>query len=322
MNVLITGALGTVGRRAVKHCLKLGCRVTGFDIRTARNRRLAGTFGGNVRMIWGDLRNLTDIRPAVRGQDAVIHLAAVIPPLADREPGLAGDINVRGTANVVEACEALAPDVRLVYSSSIAVYGDRRDDPFITHDDPARPNEDDTYARQKLAAERIISESSLDWTIFRLSYIVAPENLKMHPLMFEMPLDTCLEICDAGDTGGALAAAVGDRELTGKTLHLAGGVRCRISYGAYLNRMMEIFGLGRKGLPEEAFSTGHFHCGFMDTEESERHLHYQKHTLPDFFGHVARKFRARRFFVTLIRPLARIILLRRSPYWREHAAGR
>ncbi len=313
MKVLVTGGFGIVGRQVVIELMRKGEKVRIFD----RPSRRAARPAPSAEVFLGDLLNIADVTEAVRGVDAVIHLAAIIPPLADRKPRLAEQVNVLGTENLVRALEKLPESPRFVYTSSIAVYGDRVEHPFISVDDPVRPNEDDFYAQQKLRCEKIVRASALKWTIPRLTYIVSPDKLAMDPIMFDMPLETSLELCRAEDAAAALVEVLYTDALYGRIWHLAGGEACRMSYRAYLNRMMRAFGLGDWIPPDEAFGTRGFHCGYMDTDSSGPLLDYQKRTGEDFFRDVSRRYRLKRFFTRLVRPAARWYVLARSPYyWR------
>jgi nucleoside-diphosphate-sugar epimerase len=321
MKVLLTGTFGNVGKSTLDELLSRDYEVTGFEVPTRSNRKIAKEYGKNpsFNIIWGDIRNYDDVVKAVDGQDAVIHTAAIIPPLADRRPELAYAVNVGGTENIVKAMKSQGNPAKLIYTSSISIYGDRVKNPFIRVDDTLNPNTDDEYAKQKIMCEGIIRNSGLEWAILRLSYIVSPDKLDMDPLMFHMPLETSLEPCHTLDVGTALANAVGSEEIIGKTVNIAGGESCRTTYRAYLEVMIELFGLGILLLPDRAFSKSGFHCGFMDTEESQRLLNYQHHSLTDYFKEVKLKKSATRFFSTLggelSRAIARSVLLKKSPYY-------
>ena len=346
MKVLVTGGLGLVGKSVVRDLLLAGHSVRLFDTpkagrlqhllhrlpaatrrllrrvvaRAARNRgqQRTGTMEMELEMVRGDLCNIADVGEAVRGVDAVIHLGAIIPPAADLYPVRADYVNRGGTENIVAALERIAPNARLFYASSVAIYGDRREQPDIHLDDQPNPNPDDHYAIQKLAAEKAIRESSLDWSIFRLSAIGSPDKLKMDPLMYEMPWDTKLEWCTAEDVATALAHAVDCPETTGRVFHLAGGVRCRTTFGEYVNRTANAMGLGTGFFPPQAFGPGPFHCGYMDTASAQDLLAFQNHSLDDYYETVERRVRWRRPFVHLLRRPIRAYLLARSPYWREY----
>ena len=317
MKVLLTGAFGNVGKSAAEEIHKKGYDLKMFDIPTKANLKLSKKYKKYGEIFWGDLRDKAAVNEAVENVDVVVHVAAIIPPLADKKPDFAKSINVDGTANIVEAMEKNKRPSKIIYTSSIAVYGDRRKNPFIKVTDALNPNDDDEYAKQKIMAEKIIRDSKLSWTIFRLTYIVSPEKLEMDPLMFKMPLDTKIEICHTKDVGKALANAIENDAIHGKTLNIAGGERCRISYKDYLDRMTEIFGLGKDFLPPEAFATSDFHCGYMDTEESQRLLNYQTLSLEDYFNEVKRKIGIKAPFATLFKHFIRKKLLNQSSYYKS-----
>ena len=318
MKILLTGAFGNVGLSTLKELLNNDYNVRVFEVYNKKNRRIAKKFKNQVEIIWGDLRNKDDVNSAVQNQDIVIHLAAIIPPLADTNPSLAEAVNVGGTRNIIDAMKNQVQKPKLLFTSSVAVYGDRRYNPMIDVNDPLTPSKGDYYAITKIIAEKLIRETDLDFAIFRLTYITSIDKLNMDPLMFHMPLDTSIEICDTKDVGLALVNAIECNEVWGETFNLAGGKQCRITYREYLNDMMEIFGLGRNFLPEEGFAEKDFHCGFMNTDKSQSILKYQKHTLEDYYGEVKKKIGSKKHFMPAIRWMIRINLLKRSERYRRY----
>jgi len=317
MNVLLTGAFGNVGLSTLKELLKKDYNVRVFEVYNRKNRKLAKKFKNKIDIVWGDLRNKDDVESAVKEEDVIIHLAAIIPPLADVNTRLAESVNVGGTNNLLNAIKNQTQKPKLIFTSSIAVYGDRLDNPMIKTTDILAPSRGDYYALTKITAEKLIRNSGVDFAIFRLTYITSVNKLNMDPLMFHMPLDTSIEICDTKDVGLALANAVECDEVWGDTFNLAGGERCRITYREYLNDMMEIFGLGRNYLPEEGFAEKDFHCGFCDTYKSENLLHYQKHTLQDYYKEVEKKVRTKSRFVPMVKSIVRLNLLKKSEFYRR-----
>lgn len=303
----------------LKEMLNRNYDVRIFDVKNKKNKRLANRCKKDIQIFWGDLRNFNDIEMAVHDIDVVVHVAAIIPPLADKKPKLAESVNVGGTTNIIKAIENQPKKPKLIFTSSVAIYGDRRKNPLITPEDLPNPNEDDEYAKQKIKCEELIKNSSLEWAIFRLTYIVSLYKLQMDPLMFEMPLDTCIEICDTKDVGLALTNAVENKDIWGNILHIAGGEQCRISYREYLKVMLGIFGIGFKELPEEAFRRERgFHCGFMTTKKSQELLNYQRHTLDDYFSAVRKKVAISRFFNMMFKPIVQKYLLNKSHYYKDY----
>jgi len=318
--VLVTGAFGNVGRSALAALDGMGMATRAFEYPSKANRVLARTLGRHADMVWGDVRDAGAVAAAVDGVDAVIHLAAVIPPAADADPARAAAVNIGGTANVLAAVEASPRRPRLVFSSSVATYGDRVRDWYIRVDDPLHPCDDDEYAKQKVECERLVRASATDWVICRLSYIVWRRKLAMDPLMFRMPPATRLEVCHTEDTGYALAKAAFCDEAVGGTYNLAGGESCRTDFRAYLDRMMSLFGLGdSRFLPDAAFSDRGYHCGYLDTAEAQRLFGFQRKTLEDYYAEVAEEAKGLRFWARLFAPAVKASILARSPYPRKLA---
>jgi nucleoside-diphosphate-sugar epimerase len=345
MKVLVTGGLGLVGKWVVRDLLLMGHSVRLFDtpkagrlqrllhrlptpIRRQLRRMVVGAVrnSGNhadatdlkLEIVRGDLCNIADVGGVVQDIDAVVHLAAMIPPAADLFPVRADYVNRGGTENIIAALERQAPGAKLIYASSVAVYGDRRAQPNIRLDDEPNPHDGDHYAFQKLAAEKAIRNSSLEWTIFRLTGIASPDKLKLDPLMYDMPLETNVEWCTAEDVATALARAVDCDELSGRVLHLAGGEQCRATFREFIDRNMQVMGLGKDFFPPQAFGPGPFHCGYMDTTLVQRLLKFQNHSLQDYYDSVEHRVRWRRPFVRMFRGPIRNFLLSRSPHWREY----
>ena len=317
MRILLTGAFGNVGLSLLKELLDRDHNVRILEIKNRKNLRISRKIQKDVEIIWGNITNKLDVEKAVKSRDVIIHLAAIIPPLADRLPELAEEVNVKGTKNILDAMKKEPKRPKIIFTSSIAVYGDRRSNPLIKTTDDLHPSQGDFYALTKISAEKFVISSGFEHIIFRLTYITSIDKIEMDPLMFHMPLDTSIEICDTRDVGMAIANAIDCEDVWGKTFNIAGGINCRTTYKKYLSNMMEIFGLGRNFLPDEAFTDSDFHCGFMDTNHSQKLLHYQQHTLDDYYVDVKKKVGVKRYFIRCVKSSVRSNLLRKSePYKR------
>jgi nucleoside-diphosphate-sugar epimerase len=328
LNVLITGAFGNVGRSTVAACLAEGDMVTVLEVETKNSRRLARRLtqvwreiGLAPRILFGDVRDPKVVRQAVFGQDAVIHLAALIPPAADRRPELARSVNIGGTANLLDAIRAAAQGSRacprLVFASSVAAYGDRVSNYWIRVGDALEPSPGDEYGRTKVEAEALLRRSGLPFVILRLGAIMWRKKLDPDPLLFSMPLRTKLEICHTEDTGRAFAKAARAEAILGRTFDVGGGASCRTDYKSFLDRMLDLIGLGGLArFPSEAFASSGFHCGwYADSDEAEHELRFRSKGLEDYYAEVAEETRHIRPFATLAAPLVRFKMLAASPFW-------
>jgi nucleoside-diphosphate-sugar epimerase len=149
-HILVTGATGAVGPSVVALLVKAG-----YGIRTiSLDSPPPDLWPASVETQIGDITDYSVVQEAMRGIDAVIHLAAllhIVNPHPDLRPEYER-INVGGTGIVVKAARQ-AGVRRMVFFSTIAVYGSSAGD-ILTEDSPPRP--DSFYAQTKLAAERIV----------------------------------------------------------------------------------------------------------------------------------------------------------------------
>lgn len=283
--VLLTGASGTVGYEILKqlHQQKDRFEITVFDLDNRKARKMFSKYQNDVHIEYGDIAVNKDIANVCADKDFVIHIAAIIPPVADDKPELAHRVNVIGTMNLVKNLEKLSPNAFLLYSSSISLYGDRLIDPNIYITDPILPSLGDEYAKTKITAEKIITTSKLQWSIFRLTAIMGGH--KISKLMFHMPLATSMEICTPADTGRAFVNALSNKnEISGKLFNLGGGENCRCSYSEFLLRSFKIVGLGEVDFPEHSFAEHNFHCGFyQDGDDLEKILKFRQDSLESYF---------------------------------------
>jgi nucleoside-diphosphate-sugar epimerase len=340
MKVLITGAFGNVGRSTVAACLAEGDELTLLEADTRRTRsaarRLLKEWAKEPkppRIEFGDVRDPALARRIVAGQDAVLHLAALIPPAADRFPELARSVNVGGTANLIAACreasdackEAGAGDrpPRFVLASSIAAYGDRTENYWIRTEDQLKPSPGDEYAATKVEAEALLRSSGLPFAILRLAAIMWRKKLDPDPLLFHMPLRTKLEICHTEDTGRAFARAARCEAAVGRTFDIGGGPSCRTDYRSFLDKLFGLIGLGGiAAFPAEAFAGAGFHCGwYADSDEAEACLGFRRKGLEDFYAEVKEEMRRIRPWAALVAPLVRSRMLAASPFLRGKAGG-
>ncbi len=149
-HILVTGATGAVGPRVVASLVEAGCRIRTISLDSPP----PGPWPASIETQVGDITDDSVVRGAMRGIDAVIHLAAllhIVHPHPDLQPEYER-VNVGGTAIVVEAARQAGVE-RMVFFSTIAVYGGSAGG-ILTEDSPPRPHS--FYAQTKLAAERIV----------------------------------------------------------------------------------------------------------------------------------------------------------------------
>lgn len=142
---LVTGALGCIGAWVVRNLVRAGISTTVLDL-AGEPRRMRLIMSGEeidrVRFITGDITDLATVERALAeaGVTRVIHLAGLQVPFCQADPPLGARVNVVGTVNVFEAARRAGLQ-RVVYASSIAVYGPAEEYPAgpVAHAAPLRP---------------------------------------------------------------------------------------------------------------------------------------------------------------------------------------
>ncbi|HQE93266.1 MAG TPA: NAD(P)-dependent oxidoreductase [Anaerolineae bacterium] len=315
MKVLLTGAFGHIGSYTTEELLQQGHEVRCFDIRTKPTEAVAARFGDRVEVLWGDVRDADAVRHAVSGCDAIIHLAAIIPPQSDEMPELARQVNVEGTRHLLEAAQAQSTPPKFLLASTFDLFGHTR------HLPPPRRVTDpvvatDPYTEHKIACEAMVKDSTLTWTILRFADVPHIALREAHPIMYEIRLDTRMEVIHPRDVALALANALHCDAVWGKIWLIGGGARCQVTYRTYLGQILTAMGIGP--LPDEAFTTQEYVTDWLDTEESQRLLQYQRTTWDDIVSEIAAVLGWRKYLMPLARPFVRRSILKLSPYWREY----
>ena len=81
MKLLITGAFGNVGKAIIEEADARNHDIVVFEIDNKKNRRTARKYRSKInKVIYGDIRNFNELKKAVQNCEAIIHLAAIIPP--------------------------------------------------------------------------------------------------------------------------------------------------------------------------------------------------------------------------------------------------
>ena len=313
MKVLLTGAFGNIGSHAWPELVRQGHRVRCFDLETPASRRAARRLDGSAEVVFGDVRDGAQVRRATSGVEAVLHLAALIPPGSDEAPDRAQEVNVGGTRNVVEACLGQPSPARLLFTSSFDVFGNcQAKRPPRTVDEPVQGT--DPYTRHKIEGEQLVRASGLTWCIFRFCDVPIIGLRDPHPIMFEIGLHNRIEAMHPDDAAFALAGALRSEAAWGRVLLVGGGPSCQLTYREYLARLLGAMGVG--ALPDEAFAAKDYVTDWIDSGEAQRLFGHQRHSFDDIAREIAGCLGWRRHLVPLVRPLARRAMLRLSPHYR------
>jgi UDP-glucose 4-epimerase len=163
--VALTGATGFIGQYLLKELPKRGYRLR------VLLRRPTALPSGCPSAVIGDLAKPYNMSEALADVDAVIHTAG----LAETMSGVPEDdyrlFNTEATIGFAKAAER-ARVKRFVFLSSIRAQSGPTADRVLTEEHEPAPT--DAYGRSKLAAEKGLAETGLDWVALRLALVYGP----------------------------------------------------------------------------------------------------------------------------------------------------
>jgi nucleoside-diphosphate-sugar epimerase len=182
MRIVITGGCGFLGRRVAIRLLQQGCalgpveELVLFDnappaLPLPEDKRLS--------LVTGDIADRDTVSRLIAapgangGTDAVFHLAAIVSGQAEADTDLGYRVNLDGTRAVLDACRALGTRPRVVFASSLAVYGGALP-PAVGDDTALTPQT--SYGTQKALGELLVGDYSrkgfVDGRALRLPTVV------------------------------------------------------------------------------------------------------------------------------------------------------
>jgi NAD dependent epimerase/dehydratase len=155
--ILITGADGFIGSHLTEALVRQGYKVRTFVLYNSFGScgwldHCAPDVKGHFEVFAGDIRDPHGVKEAMKGCDAVLHLAALIAiPYSYHSPDTYVDTNVKGTLNVLQAARELGVK-KVVHTSTSEVYGTARFVP-ITEEHPLQGQS--PYSATKIAADQL-----------------------------------------------------------------------------------------------------------------------------------------------------------------------
>ena len=155
--ILVTGADGFIGSHLVESLVRKGYKVRAFVFYNSFNSwgwldHCSSDIKDQFEVFAGDIRDPNGVRCAMKGCDAVLHLAALIGiPYSYHSPDTYVDTNIKGTLNILQAARDL--DVkRVIHTSTSEVYGTAKFVP-INEEHPLQGQS--PYSASKIAADQL-----------------------------------------------------------------------------------------------------------------------------------------------------------------------
>jgi UDP-glucose 4-epimerase len=267
--ILVTGGAGRLGYEVVKLLLQQGEDVKVFDLPAVNWSYIEALKG--VNLFKGDVIDLEQVSRACEGVDALIHLAAIMPPKSEADEKFTLKINVEGTRNLLRTLKRSSP---VVFASSISVYG-------VTAGEEKRIDEHhsltahDNYSRSKILGEEAVAESGNPYTVLRIAPITVADLVELPPII-PYHGEQRVEFIFVEDAANAIVAALNVVDERG-TFNVAGGDSWQMLGREYVDRFYAALGADVNPRYSNEFTA----VDWYDTSRSRR-LAYQKTSFHQF----------------------------------------
>lgn len=164
MRILVTGGAGFIGSHLVNKLVELNHEAVVLDNLSAGRKE---NVNSKAKFIEGDIRDSFEVGNAMKGCEAVFHLAA----MADARDGgeKMYEVNYLGSQNVFTAAQE--SNAKIIFTSSAAVYGNAS---LCKEDSECKPVNE--YGKSKLKAEKALMKALPNAFIARMFNVYGPNG--------------------------------------------------------------------------------------------------------------------------------------------------
>ncbi len=303
--VLVTGAAGAIGLKVIKYLLSEGkYEITALDLRTKDVMKKLRKYRRRVNVIYGDITDVILMEALVKDQDYIIHLASVMPPLADIKQDICNLIEYRGTENMIKSINYYNPDCFMIYASSTTIYGDVSE---ANTSLKGKVLEIDYYSKNKLKTEKLIQNKLKNYTILRLPLVLC--NPKSKAFMYNVKRNSYVEAITDNDAAYCFASAINKSdELNKKVFNVGGGDSLKAKYGLILANVLNIYGLSLNYLLNLFFIDKNFYSHvYTDSDKLEDILEFRGDSLSSYYMRLKREVKGRIIRKILAKPFVFIL---------------
>jgi len=299
--VLVTGAAGCIGGLVLKYLLSEGkYEITALDVKNKKTINSFKKYKRRVNIIYGDINDSILTEALVKDHDYIIHLAGVMPPMAEYNKSIGELIDYAGTENILKAISYYNKDCFLIYPSTTDLY----DSSLSAHvKEKIKVDELGNYSTNKYNIEKLIKEKIKNYTIFRLPIVL--NNFKDEPIVLNVKKNSIVEVTTNYDVAYALVKAIDYKDKLNKKIFNVGlGEAGRVKFDYLLKNILLNYGLSFKYIIGRVLLEKNFKCPvLLDSDELDNIIHYRHDTLQNYFNRLKRRGKNRRIAKLLAKPL-------------------
>ncbi len=296
--VLVTGAAGTIGMNVIKYLLSEGkYEITVLDLKNQKVHSVFKKYKKRINTIYGDVCDRILIEALIKDHDIIIHLASVLPPIADLKKGLMEIIEYEAIEAILRAINYYNPKCHLIYASTTSVYGTIMERPSVKN--KVKTANIGYYVENKIKCENLIKNKIKNYTILRLPLVLS--YIKDEPFIFNIPKNELINCITKEDAAYAFVKTLNHLKLFNKKIiNLGGNSTFNITYNKLIQNIIEIYGFNFKLFLSDLFIEKNYHSPICaDIDDLNDILNYQNDNLDNYFNRLKRKAHKRkiaRFF--------------------------
>ena len=299
--VLVTGAGGAIGINVIKYLLSEGkYEITALDLRNKNSQKRLKRYRRRINLIYGDMNDMVLMDALVKDHDYIIHLAGLMPPIADIKHNISEMIDYKGTENIIKAMNMFNPDAYLIYASTTTVYGEEEK---VSVDSKTKLTPLDYYSNTKLKIEKLIQAKVKNYIIMRIPLVLT--NPGNGAFMYNVRLDKMVEAITDNDAGYLFASSLSHvNKLNKKIWNATGGEATTGKYRVILSNVLKIYGISFKYILVRLFIDKNFYTHiYTDSDKLENILEFRSDSLSSYYMRLKRQVRGRRVARVLAKPL-------------------
>lgn len=299
--VLVTGASGSIGIIVLKYLLSEGkYEITALDLKNKRTQNNLKKYKKRINIVYGDINDTVLMEALVKDHDYIIHLAGIMPPLADFNNKAMEIVEYGGTENIIKAINYYNSNCFLVYASTTNMY-----DNSLSANVKEKIKVDDisNYSLNKYNIENLIKKKLKNYCILRIPLVL--NNFNHEPFMLNIKKNSIVEVSTNYDVAYAFVKSLDYKnELNKKIFNVGMGGDGRLRYNEILKKVLINYGISFKYILSRIFLEHNYKSPILtDSDDLENIIHYRTDSLYNYFNRLKRRENKRKIQKLLAKPL-------------------